>query len=270
MTTWSSRPGCPPPITACPAPPSTASASIPAAAPCFCATRSWRAWSGSARRGEARRGGLPRGGGGAPRAVGIPVGGGGAPGVELAGTLAELRSIARPAPPPGSLVCGHTWLARTRSPSACSTPATLSRRQRSSRRCAEHSGRRPRGWARRCGAPAAARFSWRSSVGGIRRRAPAHPRDDLGGQLAELHVAVVRGPAQRRERLGGVAVRLGHDDADRVVDYRPGPQGLLKLSGQITGLGVAADNHDGRRCRCSEQGDEFFVQPIEAVVVVAG
>src|ERR1700716_1922256 len=61
------------------------------------------------------------------------------------------------------------------------------------------------------------------------RRPGADPHDDLGSEIAELHVAIVRGPAERGEGLVGVTARLGHDNADRLVDHGPGSQRLFEL-----------------------------------------
>jgi len=72
------------------------------------------------------------------------------------------------------------------------------------------------------------------------RRPPADPHDDLGGQVAELHIAIVRCPVEYRERLVGVTARLGHDDADRVVNDGARLQGVFELCGQVAGLEVAA------------------------------
>ena len=76
--------------------------------------------------------------------------------------------------------------------------------------------------------------------------------------------------SEHRERLVRVTARLGHDDADRVVDHGPRLQGLFELCGQVAGLEVAAYHHDGGRSRHGEQGDKVFIQLAKAVRITAG
>ena len=88
------------------------------------------------------------------------------------------------------------------SPTSCAIWCRSARRLEAPRYGSTRTSDPPPGGGRCWGGAAA----WRSGLlFWLRRRLATDPYHDLGGKVAELHVPVVRCPAQRRERLVGVA-----------------------------------------------------------------